>query len=152
MITAIRGNTKTAAYIDATTQNQKEYFDQSVTLGKQSAYNELFTFWQECQLPDWDGYNAFAVQEKTLFNARWFIESLPLGISLPSIGAEPDGHLTLEWYSNPRCLLSVSISPEGMLYYAALLGGRDERGSEHFWTDVPQSILELIKEVKGVKG
>ncbi|MCL1490857.1 MAG: hypothetical protein M1G31_08900 [Pseudanabaena sp. Salubria-1] len=152
MITAIRGNTKTAAYIDATTQKQKGYFDQSVVLGKQSAYNELSTFWQECKFPNWDGYSAFAVQEETVIKTYRFIEALPLGYPLPSVGAEPDGHLTLEWYSNPRCLLSVSISPEGMLYYAALLGGRDERGSEHFWTDVPQSILELIKEVKGVKG
>jgi hypothetical protein len=137
MITATRGNTDTAAYIDKTTQDKKEYFDQSVTLGKQSAYNELFTFWQECKLPNWDGYNALEVQEETYFK---------------SIGAEPDGHLTLEWYTNPFLTLSVSVSPEGMLYYAALLGNRDPRGSELLWADgadVPQSILELIKEVKG---
>ena len=90
MITAIRGNTETAAYIDAITQKQKGYFDQSVVLGKQSAYNELYAFWKECQLPDWDGYKALAVQEKTLFNAYWFIESLPLGYPLPSVGAEPE--------------------------------------------------------------
>lgn len=150
MITAIRGNTETASYIDAITQKQKCYFDQSVVLGKQSAYNELYAFWKECQLPDWDGYNALAVQEKALFNAYWFIESLPLGYPLPSVGAEPDGHLTLEWYSNPRWILSVSISPESMLYYAALFGIRSERGSDHFCGEVPQPILKLIKEVKGI--
>jgi hypothetical protein len=151
MVTAIRGNTKTANYIDKATQDKREYFAQSVTLGKQSAYNELFAFWQECQFPDWDGYNALAVQEKTLVNAYRFIQSLPLGYPLPSVGAEPDGHLTLEWYNNPRWTLSVSISPEGILYYAALFGKSDERGSEYFWGDVPQVILKLIKEVKGVK-
>ncbi|MCA6511112.1 MAG: hypothetical protein IM565_14165 [Pseudanabaena sp. M109S1SP2A07QC] len=150
MITAIRGNTETAAYIDETTQKQKGYFDQSVVLGKQSAYNELYAFWKECQLPDWDGYNALAVQENTLFNAYWFIESLPLGYPLPSVGAEPDGYLTLEWYSNPRWILSVSISPEGMLYYVALFGARSERGSDHFCGEIPQPILELIREVKGI--
>jgi hypothetical protein len=152
MTTATRGNTDTAAYIDKTTQDKKEYFDRSVTLGKQSAYNELFTFWQECKLPNWDGYNALEVQEETYFKAYWFIEALPLGYPLPSVGAEPDGHLTLEWYTNPFLTLSVSVSPEGMLYYAALLGNRDPRGSELLWADgadVPQSILELIKEVKG---
>lgn len=151
MITAIRGNTETASYIDATTQKQKGYFNQSVTLGKQSAYNELYAFWQECKSPNWDGYNALAVEEKTLFNAYWFIESLPLGYPLPSVGAEPDGHLTLEWYSNPRWILSVSISPESMLYYAALFGTRYERGSDHFCGEIPQSILELMKEVKVIK-
>ena len=150
MVTAIRGNTETADYIDATTQKQKGYFDQSVTLGKQSAYNELFAFWQECKSPNWDGYNAFAVQEVTLYKAYLFIQALPLGYPLPSIGAEPDGHLTLEWYSNPRWILSVSISPESMLYYAALFGTRSEQGSDHFCVEIPQPILELIKEVKGI--
>jgi len=150
MITATRGNTATAGYIDTTTQNQKGYFDQSVTLGKQTAYNELFAFWQECKFPNWDGYNAFAVQEETVIKTYWFIEALPLGYPLPSVGAEPDGHLTLEWYSNARWILSVSISPEGMLYYAALFGAISERGSDYFWGEIPKSILELIKEVKGI--
>lgn len=150
MLTAIRGNTKTAGYIDVTTQNQKGYFDQSVTLGRQSAYNELFAFWQECKFPNWDGYNALAVQEATLIKTYWFIEALPLGFPSPSVGAEPDGHLTLEWYSNPRWILSVSISPEGMLYYAALFGNRSEQGSDNFWGEIPQPILKLIKEVKGI--
>ena len=150
MITAIRGNTKTASYIDTTTQNQKGYFDQSVTLGKQSAYNELYAFWQECKCPNWDGYNALAVQEETLIKTYWLIDSLPLGYPLPSVGAEPDGYLTLEWYSNPRCILSVSISPESMLYYAALFDTRSEQGAEHFCGEIPHPILELIKKVKGI--
>jgi hypothetical protein len=153
MITAIRGgNTATAAYIDKANQNKSEYFKQSATLSKQPAYDELYAFWQECKLPNWDGYNAFEVQEVTLFKAHWLIEALPLGYPLPSVGAEPDGHLTLEWYANPYLTLSVSVSPEGILYYAALLGDHDARGSEFFWedgADVPQTILELIKEVKG---
>ena len=152
MITAIRGNTETASYIDATTQKQKGYFNQSVTLGKQSAYNELYAFWQECKSPNWDGYNALAVEEKTLFNAYWFIESLPLGYPLPSVGAEPDGHLTLEWYRNPRWILSVSISPEGMFYYAALFDTESEQGWEGFWGEIPQVILGLINKVKGITG
>ena len=152
MITAIRGNTETAGYIDATTQNQKEYFDQSVTLGKRSAYNELVAFWEECKSPNWDGYNAFAVQEVTLYKAYLFIHALPLGYPLPSVGAEPDGHLTLEWYRNPRWILSVSISPEGMLYYAALFDTESEQGWESFWGEIPQVILGLINKVKGITG
>ncbi len=152
MITAIRGNTETAGYIDATTQNQKEYFDQSVTLGKRSAYNELVAFWEECKSPNWDGYNAFAVQEVTLYKAYLFIHALPLGYPLPSVGAEPDGHLTLEWYRNPRWILSVSISPEGMLYYAALFDTESEQGWEGFWGEIPQVILGLINKVKGITG
>ncbi len=148
MITAPpRGNTETAAYIDRTTQ---KYFDSSVALGKQAAYSELTNFWQECRSPNWDGYDAFPVREKTFENAYRFIQALPLGYPLPSVGAEPDGHLTLEWYRAPRWTLSVSVSPEGILYYAALFGNSDPRGSEPFFGTIPLSILDLIKEFRAL--
>jgi hypothetical protein len=142
----LRGNTEAAANIDRTTQ---KYFDSSVALGKQTAYSELTNFWEECKSPDWDGYDALPVQEKTFLNTYSFIEALPLDYPLPSVGAEPDGHLTLEWYRDPRWTLSVSVSPEGILYYAALFGSSDPRGSEQFLgNNIPRSIHDLITEFK----
>jgi hypothetical protein len=63
------------------------------------------------------------------------------------VGAEPDGHITLEWYRGPRWTLSVSVSPDGMLYYAALFGSSEVRGAEPFFGDVPDIILSLIRRV-----
>ena len=149
MTTAIRrGNTPTAAYINQASQRNREYFDCSAVLSKNPARDELLDLWNECKFSNWDGYDAFAVDPKTLTNAFKFIKTLPLGYDLPSVGAEPDGHITLEWYKNKFWVLSVSISPEGKLYYAALLGTEDKKGSELFFEDIPSNILRLIDQVK----
>lgn len=142
-----RGNSETAQYLDKTSQAKSQYFRESAAFSKQPAYNELVAVWDECKISNWDGYNALPIKEKTLLNTYSFIEALPLGTTLPSIGVEPDGHLTLEWYRHPRWTLSISISPECNLYYAALFGDSVERGSEVFAGQVPQAILELIQRV-----
>ncbi|MGB5973499.1 MAG: hypothetical protein WBG38_09270, partial [Nodosilinea sp.] len=127
-----RGNTATAQYLDRASQVLGQYFRESVWFSKQPALNELATVWEECKIPNWDGYDALPVQSNALAYAYLFIEALPLGFPLPSVGAEPDGHLALEWYRHSRWILSVSVSPEGTLYYAALFGNSDVRGSEPF--------------------
>ena len=106
--------------------------------------DELTQTWQNCQMPNWDGYDALPVQEATLQNARVFIQALSADALPNSVGAEPDGHLTFDWYQHPRWTLSVSISPEGTLYYAGLFGDFDPRGATSFVGDVPPQILDLI--------
>ena len=96
---------------------------------------------------DWDGYGAIAVAQETLHNAFLFLESLPFGFPAPSIGAEPDGHLTLEWHRGRRRTLSVSVSPEGELHYAGLFGPSRVNGTEALFGEVPGSILDLIRRV-----
>jgi hypothetical protein len=142
-----RGNTETARYLERTSQGMGQYFLKSITLGKQSAHDGLAMVWNECQVPNWDGYEALAIQPATFNNAYLFIEVLPLGYPLPSVGVEADGHLTLEWYRHPRWTLSISVSPEGILYFAALFGESDVRGSEPFLGIIPKSILDLIQRV-----
>lgn len=124
-----------------------DHLSESATFSKQPAYDELGEVWEDCRDPNWDCYDAVPVEQDTLRNAYIFIEALPLGTPLPSIGAEPDGHITLEWYRNPRWTLSVSVSPEGTLYYSALLGAEDPRGSCPFFGEIPESILYWIRRV-----
>ena len=102
---------------------------------------------QECSMTNWDGYGAAPIAGDTHWQACLFLDTLPLGTPAPSVGAEPDGHLTLEWYRSPRHTLSVSVSPEGDLHYAALLGPAKAYGTEPFLGDIPQSILDLIHRV-----
>lgn len=142
-----RGNSPTAEYIDQINQKNQNYFAQTAAFSKQSAVEELATTWTECSIPNWDGYHAFPVKESTLNYAYAVIQALPLGFPLPSVGAEPDGHLALEWYRDPHWTISISVSPEGVLYYAALLGSRDPRGSEPFLGEIPKRLLSLIQEV-----
>jgi hypothetical protein len=148
MITTIRpsGISLTAQYLDKASKAQAQHFSESAAFSKQSAYDELFNIWEECKASNWDGQDAFPVKEETLNNTRLFIDALPLGYSLPSVGVEPDGHLTLEWYRHSQWTISISISPEGILYYAALFGNSDARNSEPFLGNISQSLLNLIKQ------
>ncbi|MDP3030051.1 MAG: hypothetical protein Q8O04_11285 [Deltaproteobacteria bacterium] len=116
-------------------------------LGAKGVFDELRNIRNQCSSPDWDGYGALPVTDHTFIMALSFLKALPLGIPAPTVGAEPDGQITLEWYRSPRHILSISISPEGDLHYAALQGRRKNYGTEPYWGDVPQIILDLIHQV-----
>ena len=119
----------------------------SATLSRQTAHDELAEVWEECRVPNWDAHGANPVEQETRQNAYAFLEALPPDYPSPSIGAEPDGHITLEWYRTTNWLLSVSVTPEGVLHYAALLGNDDPRGTCPFDGEVPDTILYLIRRV-----
>ena len=119
----------------------------SIGLGADRAVEELFVVARECGTPNWDGYGASSIASQTFTYACRFLGTLPLGISAPSVGAEPDGHVTFEWHRSSRWTLSVSISPEGDLHYAALLGSSKVYGTEPFFGEAPSRILELIRQI-----
>ncbi len=103
---------------------------------------------EACEKLGWDGYGAEPVTLDVYRCAYRLVEHLPADIPMPSVGAEPDGHLTLEWYQSPKRVLSVSVGPAGELNYAALLGETSRRtGSEIFQNRVPADLLQLIHQV-----
>ena len=103
--------------------------------------------WEECKSPNWDGYGALAVTQDTLRTAYCVIESLPVGTPAPTLGADPDGEITLEWYRSPYRTLSVSVSPDGDLHYGALCGPNKVNGTSVFLGGFPDVILRLIEQV-----
>src|SRR5437868_2072164 len=104
-----------ADLIDAAARKPREEFRHSV-LGHQEAFEELAEVYKECRNPGWDGYGAKAVEQETLRGTYLLIESLPLGFPRPSISAQPDGQLTLEWYRTPTRTLSLSVDPDGFIH------------------------------------
>lgn len=117
------------------------------TLGHREALHELWEVWDECREANWDGYNAFPVDQETYRAAYMLIESLPLRFPRPSIGAEPDGQLTLEWYKSPRRCLSVSVDPNGLLHYAGLYGTNKRYGTMAFFSSAPGELIQLVRDV-----
>lgn len=119
----------------------------SLGAGFGAAFEELQSVAEECGLPNWDAYGAAPVIEETFRQGYRVLAALPLGTPAPSVGAEPDGHIVFEWYHSPRRTLSVSVSSEGELHYAALLGLSKAHGTEPFFGEVPKAILDLIRRI-----
>lgn len=108
---------------------------------------ELREAFADCREADWDGYDALPVSYDSYLMAEQFLLALPLGTPLPTVGAEPDGQLTLEWSRGIRRSLSISFDPAGDLHYAALIGPGGRSGTEPFVDAVPRVILDLIRQV-----
>jgi hypothetical protein len=108
---------------------------------------ELASVQEECAQAGWDGHGARPVSQDTFRQAYYFLESFPAELPMPSVGAEPDGCLTLEWYRSPRRTLSVSIGASGDLHYSALVGAANAYGTERFTDAVPKAVIDLVKRV-----
>ena len=143
------GASETAGFVARQIEQGRRQLRDSYTLGQQAmgSLNELYQVFDECREANWDGYGAAPVSVRTFHSAHEFLEALPLGTPAPSVGAEPDGHLTFEWYRSSRRTLSVSVSPEGELHYAALIGTGKHYGTEPFYGEVPRIIVDLIHRV-----
>ena len=135
-----------ADWIGVATQSPCSEVRRSV-LGHPEAFDELLEVYAECRNPGWDGYGANPVEPETLRMAYTLIKSLPLGFPQPSIGAEPDGQLTLEWYRTPTRTLSLSIDPDGFIHYGGLFGAEKHFGTVPFLDVLPDRILRLAREV-----
>ncbi len=148
MTTTLRGGSSTAEYIQQRLAAQRRYLHKSAALGiEQVLRDELAETWEECSQPDWDGYNALPDTRESFANAARLLLSLPLGTELPSIGAIPNGHISLEWHHSRRRSLTVTVDEDGDLHYAALLGPGRSYGTEPFFDEPPQIILDLIARV-----
>lgn len=119
----------------------------AIGLAGKGILDQLTHVYNECSVPNWDGDNALAIKYTSYLYAWNFLKSFPLDIAPLEIDAEPDGHINLEWYRSPRCILSISVDPDGYLHYAALVGNRKIYGSEKISSTVPKLILDLISEI-----
>ena len=143
------GASEVAGFVARQRQESRRQLQSSYILGQQAkgSINELYQVFEECRLANWDGYGATPVSVLAFQLAYEFLEALPLGTPAPSIGAEPDGHITLEWHHSPRRTVSISVSPEGDLHYAALMGASKAYGTEPFFGEAPKEIMDLIHRI-----
>jgi hypothetical protein len=102
---------------------------------------------EDCGRADWDGARALPVSDATCELAAQVLDALPLAVPLPTLGAEPDGQVTLDWHRGTRQTVSVSVSEDGELHYAALLGRGKAWGTEPFEAEFPVVIAELVRRL-----
>lgn len=144
-----RGWSDEAHFIAEQMEAKRERWQESYVLGRQitKSFIELEDLFTACNETGWDGYQARPIASSTFELTRQFLDMLPLGTPAPSVGAEPDGHITLEWYRSPRRILSVSVTPDFDLHYAALTGASKHYGTVPFYGEVPGTIVILIHSI-----
>jgi len=146
------GDSDAARYLFDQVDFPLRKLDGSVALGLRGrgVFDALLSVYESCNEPGWNGYAAEPVSVETYRHAYQFLELLPYGVKPPSVGVESDGHLTFEWYRSKEHVLSVSIGPDGMGFYAALLGNGSRRsGSEWVGSELVNLLLPLINRVFG---
>jgi hypothetical protein len=143
------GTSIEALYVTRQVNGGRQRLQEPYSLGLRSkgVFDQLDEVAEECGSPNWDGYHAAPVTLDAFRQAYLFLEALPLGTPPPSVGAEPDGHVTVEWHDSRGRTLSVSVSADGQLHYAAVIGSNKAYGTEVFFGEVPATILHLIGRV-----
>ncbi len=140
-----------AAYVEEIQKDSRQQLENSEIFGMRGVLEQLDAVYEDCVLPGWDGNGAKAISHDVLRNARFFLESLPFGMELPQIGAEPDGAITFEWYRSPKRTLSVSINPDGYVYYASLIGASRRHGVDPVQGGISKDLIAVIHQVLGIR-
>jgi hypothetical protein len=83
---------------------------------------QLISVCREASYPDWDGEGSSAVSLVTVQIVRDFVDTLSNEYRYLTIVPENDGHVSMEWYKDKQHLLSISVSLDRTMYWAALIG------------------------------
>jgi hypothetical protein len=143
------GHSIAATFVQQQSRENRASFEKPISRAqpRQALLESLAEIYDSARAHGWDGYAAAPVAQATYINAYRLLESMPSGCALPSAGAEPDGQITFEWHRSTHQTLSVSVTADGELHYAALLGARRTYGTEPFVGQFPDTLLDLVQRI-----
>ena len=143
-----RGVSESAQFVDAQSEASRKHLQPFFSYGRRTELlSEMYDVAEELSRPGWNGGDEAPVSQEAFYKAYCLAEALPSEIPNPTVGADPDGELTFEWYRGPRHLLSLSIAAEGVIHYVARIGPNKHHGVEEFFDEMPRRIVELIQDV-----
>jgi hypothetical protein len=114
--------------------------------------SELQGVQRNCTQHDWDGDKASCVTPTTLAHALRLAMMLTRKYPKPDVDADPDGHLSFEWYVAPRRVVTASVSPDGQVYFAGLFGGNRNHGVEQLGELLPHALAANLERLFGEEG
>lgn len=129
-----------------------ERSEQSVALfgPKAVALSELAQLAVECDVEDWDGYGAEALDIRALRLAQEIIRSLPDEVKMPSFSVEPDGCVSLDWMPSRGRTFTLSAGKSDRLPYAWIDGtDRGHAVAKFTGGQLPPRIVQEIKRISG---
>lgn len=118
----------------------------------ESAWVELAEAAQAASVPNWDGYGARSIDQRTYLQAERFLGALPTTIPVPEVSVDPDGEVAISWNMESNWVFSVSIGPTGRVSYAGLFGTSKAYGTEWFLNEIPEAVLDNLIRLFTVRG
>ncbi len=125
--------------------NQHRWFN----LKKAVVSREIADIIEECSEPDWDGHGAYAIDLQSVKHARSFLVKLPETISLPDLGAEPNGDLGMTWRKNGYHV-GIGIDKLGVIAWGGTTPTGRAHGEVRFDGEIPKPVLELLYKIEGI--
>jgi hypothetical protein len=124
-------------------------FRNSVTLGepKRVAQQALDAACIAAQEDNWDGMGSAQVEPSTYSYASQFLHILPAHLPVTDIAVDTDGEILFEWDHGPRKTFSVSVSRDGTLTFAGLIGQAKIHGTEHLHEALPLVVAHFLERV-----
>lgn len=107
---------------------------------------EIEAVYSEAREPNWDGAGASPVLAETYHLACDLARRLA-DVLAPEISVDPDGNVLFEWTGDGRQMLTVSISPDRRLSYAAMRGYDRRSGTESFSGAAIQVLVDCLRWV-----
>jgi hypothetical protein len=145
---ATRGFSDSAQFVDEQSEEWRKHLQPFFSYGRRTELlSEIYDVAEELSRPGWNGGDEAPLRQESFYRAYCLAEALPSEIPNPTVGADPDGELTFEWYRGPRRLLSLSIAGEGFIHYVARIGPNELHGVEEFFDEMPRRIVELVQDV-----
>lgn len=78
---------------------------------------------------DWDGYGSKPINRDAVENAKGVLLALPKDIPIPSLSADTDGEVCIDWMTSSRArIVSASVNAQGEIAWAAMCNEEKDHG------------------------
>jgi len=124
-----------------------ERLQDSRSVGIQALMDDLHALEAECSDEGWDGQDARAISSASIELVARLLKGLAVGTNRLSLGVDANGWVTMAWHHSPRWTLSVSVTGDGWLHYAALLGSERHFGTVAMGDRLPSVVATLAERV-----
>lgn len=132
-------------YVSGRLEELRERLCESRAIGVQATLDDLDALAEECGVRDWNGQDAEPVSDASLAHCRRLIRVLGARASQASLGANSRGWVTMQWGPSAHWTLSLAMTDDGWIHWAAMFGSVREYGTAPFLGSVPKSLADLIQ-------
>jgi len=143
------GSSPSAIKLDEFLQRTIVHYEEPTILQKNNRYvSALYSFFNELNYDNWDGYGASALSKPALYECEKFLKLLPSDITFPDLVPEPNGGIGFQWRLTKDWVFILSFKGTGIISYASIFGKNNKSLGKHSFNEtIPKIIFENIKRI-----